>query len=91
MGSNMHASGNKSLRMAIALQILRAWNHGTEGYHAGVVQAIHSWIDDGMDGPVPWPESPFFAEWAESKGYAKIDGKWVGFKFTVRLEEEVNG
>lgn len=79
---------NGPLRMYIALKILRAWNNGTAGFHAGVVAAINAWIDGGMRGPVPWPESPFFAQWAQENGYSKIDDKHVGFRFTATLAAE---
>jgi len=80
---------NAPLRMHIALKILRAWNHsGTAGYDALVVADINAWIDGGMQGPVPWPDSPFFAKWAAENGYAKIGGKYVGFKFDVALGEK---
>jgi len=73
---------NQPLRMFIALQMLRAWNHGTAGYSADVVHTVHTWIDGGMTGPIPWPDNPFFAEWAVANGYSNISG-FVGFRFTV--------
>ncbi len=81
-------SANTPLRMHIALKILRAWNSGTAGYDARVVVDINAWIDGGMRGPVPWPESPFFAEWAAGAGLAKV-GEYVGFRFDVELSKKV--
>lgn len=78
--------GNGPLRMFIALRILRAWNHGTEGFHALVVTTVNDWIDGGMKGPVPWPDSPFFAEWARGLGYSNVDG-FVGFRFLAHIED----
>ena len=75
---------NGPLRMYIALQALRAWNSGTEGFEALTVSTINQWLDDGMKGPIPWPDSPFFAEWAEKRGYANVGGN-IGFRFTAEL------
>lgn len=75
---------NGPLRMYIALQILRAWHYGTQGYGAVVVETVFQWIDGGMKGPVPWPDSPFFARWAESRGYSNVDGA-VGFYLSFQL------
>lgn len=80
---------NTPLRMHIALQILRAWNSGTEGYCAETVGIVNKWIDGGMDGAIPWPTSPFFAEWAARKGYSKINDRFVGFKFNAELVNRV--
>lgn len=78
--------GNVPLRMYIALKILRAWNSGTAGFDALVVAGINAWIDSGMKGPVPWPESPFFAKWAQENGFSRI-GHYVGFAFNVKLAQ----
>lgn len=75
---------NVPLRMHIALKILRAWNSGTAGYDGEVVVTVNKWSDEGMNGPIPFPNSPFFAEWAEDNGYSKV-GEYVGFKFTAFL------
>jgi hypothetical protein len=77
---------NNPLRMYIAIKILRAWNHGTAGYHAGAVAEVNGWIDGGMKGPVPWPDSPFFDAWAQANGLSKV-GDYVGFRFTAELTE----
>lgn len=71
---------NVPIRMFIALKILRAWHSGTAGYDALVVLGVREWIDNGMKGPVPWPNSPFFNEWAEQNGFSRV-GDYVGFKF----------
>ena len=70
---------NGPLRMFIALRILRAWNNGTAGFSGIVVKTIHDWIDGKMEGPVPWSNDPFFAEWAEQVGFSKV-GEAVGFR-----------
>lgn len=81
-----HGDGhaNVPVRAYIALKILRAWNSGTAGFNAGVVIIINAWFDAGMKGPVPWPESPFFAQWAADNGFSKV-GQYVGFKFDAEL------
>lgn len=71
---------NGPLRMFIALRMLRAWNNGTEGYCGEVRMIVNDWIDGGMKGPIPWPNNPFFAQWAARVGYENIDGN-VGFRF----------
>jgi len=75
---------NSPLRMFIALRILRAWNNGTEGSSGIVAKTINDWIDGKMVGPVPWPNDPFFAEWAERAGFSKV-GNSVGFQFKASL------
>ena len=74
------------MRRAFALKILRAWSgyRGSEGWNGGVVADVVAWIDAGMAGPVPWPRSPFFTEWAKEQGWENVDG-FVGFRFTVKL------
>lgn len=69
---------NTPIRMWIALKMLRAWNHGTEGFEALTVMTVNEWIDGGMNGPIPWPNSPFFAEWAKNNGLSNCNGS-VGF------------
>lgn len=68
-------------RMYVALKMLRAWNSGTEGYEPLTVFTVNEWIDRGMQGSIPWPNSPFFAEWAEKNGLSKI-GESVGYKLS---------
>ena len=77
---------NTPLRMHIALKVLRAWNHGTEGYSADVVLTINEWIDGGMKGPIPWPDNPFFTEWAKGRGYSSING-YIGFVLKMETEK----
>jgi hypothetical protein len=79
---------NVPLRMHIALKIMRAWNSGTAGFDGGVVMTINHWIDGGMKGPVPWPDSPFFAAWATGAGFAKV-GDYVGFSFQAEMTEAI--
>lgn len=74
------ADQNTPIRMYIALRILRAWNHGTDGFDGIAVKTIHDWIDGKMEGPIPWPESPLFREWAQDNGFSNVDGN-VGFRF----------
>lgn len=74
---------NVPLRMHIALRILQSFNHGEAGFNAVIVGTVNDWIEGGMHGPVPWPNSPFFDEWAERNGYARI-GRYVGFKFQAQ-------
>ena len=78
---------NVPLRMYIALKILRAWNSGTAGFSILIVATVHKWFDDGMTGPIPWPTSPFVAEWADQNGFSKV-GQYVGFRCTVKLVRE---
>jgi len=87
---------NTPLRMYIALRLLRAWNSGTAGFSADVVMIVNRWIDEGMKGPIPWPDNPFFEEWAEANGFVNIRGH-VGFTlrvalspFAITLREEVS-
>jgi len=75
---------NRPLRNFIALKILRAWNHGPAGYCSEVVGIVNAWLDGGSKGPIPFPSSPFFAEWAQNNGYSNIDG-FVGFRFMANL------
>jgi hypothetical protein len=76
---------NQPLRMYIALMMLRAWNHGTEGYSSDVVLTVNKWIDGGMEGSIPYPDSPFFREWARKHGLCDVNGS-VGFRFAVRMQ-----
>jgi hypothetical protein len=70
--------------MFIALKLLRAWNNGAAGYSADVVLTVNRWIDGGMKGPIPWPDSPFFAEWAAAAGFSNVKGH-VGFILRATL------
>jgi hypothetical protein len=77
--------GTTIIRMRFALLTLRAWSGlGDADFDAVVVGAVNDWIDGGMNGPVPWPDSPFFAEWALKRGWANIDG-FIGFRFEAKL------
>lgn len=89
---------NTPIRMHLALKMLRAWNSGTEGYDSSVLLVVNEWIDGGMKGPIPWPDSPFFAEWAAKSGLSNVSGN-VGFRFMATIlpvvespaQESVNG
>jgi hypothetical protein len=83
--ASAEAHANTPLRMYIALKLLRAWNSGTAGFSADVVNVVNNWIDGGMKGPIPWPDSnPFFDEWAAENGLARVD-QYVGFKCTAEI------
>lgn len=75
---------NTPIRMHLALKMLRAWNSGTEGYDSSVLLVVNEWIDGGMKGPIPWPDSPFFAEWAAKSGLSNVSGN-VGFRFMATI------
>ena len=77
-GADSSGDPNTPLRMYIALKMLRAWNSGTAGFDGDVVATVNGWIDGGMNGPVPFPKSPFFADWASKNGLSNINGN-VGF------------
>jgi hypothetical protein len=77
---------NSPLRMYIALKLLRAWNSGTAGFDSAVVQTVNAWIDNGEKGPIPWPDSPFFAEWARANNLSRV-GDYVGFRFTAKVKD----
>jgi len=77
---------NCPLRTYIALRVLRAWNSGPEGFDALVVVTINDWFDAGRNGPIPWPDSPFFAQWADRVGFSKV-GEYIGFKFDAEVAE----
>ncbi len=66
--------------MYIALKLLRAWSgmHGSYAFSADVVYIVNKWIDEDMKGPIPWPDNPFFTEWAEKNGLIKI-GNLIGW------------
>ena len=84
------AEVNGPLRMFIALRILRAWNSGTAGFSEIVVKTINDWIDGKMEGPVPWPDDPFFTEWALQAGFSKV-GEAVGFVAKAVLIRKLTG
>lgn len=69
------------MRLRIALQIIREFGMDI-GFHEGVMFTVREWIDAGMEGPVPWPESVFFDTWAKSQGMSKVDGA-VGYRLTA--------
>lgn len=74
---------NTPLRMRFALPMLRSWS-GFPDYDPFVVRAVHRWIDGGMKGPVPFPKSTFFKEWAKRQGWANVDG-FVGYRFEAAI------
>ena len=81
---------NGPLRMYIALRLLRAWGPGTAGFSVALVDAVHGWIDLGMEGPIPWPDDPFFAAWADERGFHKV-GSAIGFRFQGVISPELLG
>ncbi|MDR3533969.1 MAG: hypothetical protein P4L90_25815 [Rhodopila sp.] len=76
--------GSKIMRLRIALQIIREFGGFGQGVHGGVMSTMAKWMDDGMDGPVTWPESVFFDTWAKSQGMSNVDGS-VGCRLTAKL------
>jgi hypothetical protein len=78
--------GSKIIRLRTALKIIREFGGFGEGFHAGVMLTMTKWTDDGMDGPIPWPESVFFDTWAESQGMSNVDG-FVGYRMTARMTQ----
>lgn len=76
--------GSKIMRLRIALQIIREFGGFGQGFHGGVMATMAEWMDDGMDGPLPWPESVFFDTWAKSQGMSNVD-ECVGYRLTVKL------
>jgi hypothetical protein len=75
--------GSKIMRLRIALQIIREFGMDIS-FHGGVMFTVREWIDAGMEGPVPWPESVFFDTWAKSQGMSKVDGA-VGYRLTATM------
>lgn len=76
---------NTLIRMRFALLTLRNFGGFTGGdLDALVVGTILDWIDSGMNGPVPWPDSPFFKAWAKDRGWSNVNG-FIGFKFIAEL------
>ena len=67
---------NAAIRLYVALKMLRAWS--LDSFNLGVVSVVRDWMDGGMKGPIPFPSSPFFADWASKNGLSNIDGS-VGF------------
>jgi hypothetical protein len=76
--------GNKIMRLRTALLILREFGGLGHGYHGGVMAVISRWLDGGMDGPILWPDSPFFASWATDQGMSNVDGA-VGYRLKFKL------
>lgn len=81
--SRRESDPNTPLRMHIALTFLRAW-HTPDQFDSSLVLCIYDWIDGGMNSPIPWPSSPFVAQWAERRGYSNIGG-FIGFRLTVEV------
>ena len=76
--------GSKIMRLRIALKIIREFGGFGNSFHGGVMHTMTKWMDAGMDGPVPWPESVFFDTWATAQGMSNVDG-FVGYRLTVNL------
>ena len=77
-------AGSRIMRLRIAMKIIREFGGFGNGFHAGVMMTMTRWMDAGMDGPVPWPESVFFDTWATAQGMSNVDG-FVGYRLTVNL------
>ena len=73
--------GNTIMRMRFALLMLRQYST-TKDFDGLVRHIVCRWIDGGMKGSVPWPDSAFFAQWAAEKGWTNINGN-VGFGFAA--------
>ena len=78
-------AGSTAMRMRLALLILRHFALGGD-WDPGVVTDIRTWIDSGMDNPIPWPSSHFFQKWAHRQGIENVDG-CVGFRATMALPD----
>lgn len=78
------AQGSIIMRLQIALKIIREFGGFGQGFHAGVMLTMAKWMDAGMDGPIPWPESVFFDTWAAAQGMSNVDG-FVGYRLTARM------
>lgn len=74
--------GNVALRQLWAIKILREWNG--RNYDARVTHTVHKWIDDGMQGPIPYPGGAFFDDWARENGLSNVNG-FVGVVLTAEL------
>jgi len=77
-------AGSRIMRLRIAMKIVREFGGFGNGFHAGVMHAMTKWMDAGMDGPVPWPESVFFDTWAAAQGMSNVDG-FVGYRLTAKM------
>lgn len=73
----------KIIRLQLALQILRDW-HSERGWDGEVVTVVRRWIDAGMEGPIPCPTSPFFADWMEERGLSKVGG-FLGYVAKAKI------
>ena len=76
--------GSKIIRLRTALKIIREFGGFGNGFHATVCDVMTKWMDAGMDGPIPWPDSPFFAAWADDHGISNVDG-YIGYRLTATL------
>ena len=77
-------AGQRAMRMRFALLMLREFGGLGNGMHGGVMNTVRAWIDEGMTEPLPWPESPFFDDWAAKQGWSNVDG-CVGFRLKMEL------
>lgn len=75
-----------AMRMYLALKMLRDW-HKKNRYDSPVVATVYAWIDKGMNGPLPWPDEPFFDDWAQDHHIINVGG-FVVFQFNT---EKVKG
>lgn len=78
-------AGTALMRANIALAMVREWGIASPSWNATVAKTLADWIDTPSPrGSVPWPDSPFFEEWAERRGYSNFDGH-VGFRLTMTV------
>lgn len=71
-------------QLRFALSMLRRFNMAGN-FDSSVVMTVREWIDAGMNGPVPWPDSPFFADWAYKQGWENIKG-FVGLRRELKAK-----
>jgi hypothetical protein len=83
--STAAAQGTQIIRLRIALKILREFGGLGRGFHAGVMATIKPWLEGNMQGPVPYPRSVFFDEWAASEGMSNVNGH-VGYLLVAKCK-----
>ena len=82
--------GTKLIRQDIALRMVSAFCDIGHGYNSTVAGVLEAWIDGGMDGGVPYPECPFFKQWADQQGLSNCDG-FVGYILTMDITPKGSG
>lgn len=77
------------MRMSIALKLARQFGLSSRAFNGEVSVMLADWFDEGMPAGVPWPSSPFAADWLRQQGYSNCDGK-IGIRATMTLAEPSN-